>query len=74
MPGGNSKSDTEIRLTDVGDADAVAAHRARDADAFARWEPEDGCTRYQVTGPVSLLDLRALADAARRAPGGSPRR
>jgi ribosomal-protein-alanine N-acetyltransferase len=37
MPGGNS--DTEIRLIDVGDADAIAARRARDADAFARWEP-----------------------------------
>ncbi|MDX6241954.1 MAG: hypothetical protein QOG10_6788 [Kribbellaceae bacterium] len=31
-------SDPEIRLTDVGDADAIAAHRVRDADAFARQE------------------------------------
>jgi hypothetical protein len=27
---------TETHLTDAGDADAIAAHRPRDADAFAR--------------------------------------
>jgi hypothetical protein len=32
-------SDTEIRLIDVDDADAIAAYCARDADAFTRWEP-----------------------------------
>jgi hypothetical protein len=29
MPAGNSMSDTEIRLIDAGDADAIAVHRAR---------------------------------------------
>jgi len=38
VPGGNSRPGTEIRLFGVGDANAIAAHRARDADAFARWE------------------------------------
>lgn len=31
---------TSIRLVEPGDADVLAAHRARDAGAFARWEPE----------------------------------
>jgi hypothetical protein len=31
--------DTQIRPTGAGDADAIAAHRPRDADAFARQEP-----------------------------------
>jgi hypothetical protein len=29
MPAGDSMPGTEIRLIDVGDADAIAAHRAR---------------------------------------------
>jgi hypothetical protein len=43
-------SDTEIRLIDVGDADAIAAHRARDADAFARWEPSRPADFYTADG------------------------
>jgi hypothetical protein len=35
MPAGNNMPGTEIRLTD----DAIAAHRPRDSDAFARREP-----------------------------------
>jgi [ribosomal protein S5]-alanine N-acetyltransferase len=34
---------TEIRLIEPGDADAIAAHLARDAEAFARWD--EGPTR-----------------------------
>jgi [ribosomal protein S5]-alanine N-acetyltransferase len=30
---------TSIRLVEAGDAEALTAHLARDADAFERWEP-----------------------------------
>jgi hypothetical protein len=36
MPAGNSTLGTETHLTDASDADAIAARRPRDADAFAR--------------------------------------
>jgi hypothetical protein len=36
MPADNSMPDTQTHPTDTGDADAIAAHRPRDADAFAR--------------------------------------
>jgi hypothetical protein len=39
MPAGNSRPGTETCLTDIGDSDAIAAHRPRDADALAQWEP-----------------------------------
>jgi ribosomal-protein-alanine N-acetyltransferase len=31
---------TSIRLIEPNDAEALAAHLARDAEAFARWDPE----------------------------------
>ena len=31
-------ADTEIRLIDLADADALAVHQARDREASARWE------------------------------------
>jgi hypothetical protein len=53
MPGGSSVSGTGIRLIDVGDADAIAAHRARDADAFARRERLGRRTSTPRTGSAS---------------------
>ncbi len=77
-------SDTEIRLIDIGDADAIAAHRARDADAFARWEPSRPADFYTADGqpggstpgshchPRSPREDRARSAACRPAPTGSP--
>jgi hypothetical protein len=31
---------TSIRLIETGDAEALAVHLGRDAEAFARWDPE----------------------------------
>jgi hypothetical protein len=63
--------DTQTRLTDVGDADAIAAHRPRDADAFARREPSRpapmraDAVLVSGTGPgmpVTLPAAGSLAD------------
>jgi hypothetical protein len=44
------------RLIDVGNADAIAGHRARDPDAFARWEPSRPTDFYTADGQRELLD------------------
>ena len=63
------------RLTDVGDADAIAAHRARDADAFARWEPSRPAPMHvgamlalgtRPDMPVTLPAAGSLADRITR--------
>jgi [ribosomal protein S5]-alanine N-acetyltransferase len=41
---------TGIRLIDVDDAAALAAHLARDAEAFARWEPDRTPEFYTTDG------------------------
>jgi hypothetical protein len=46
MPAGNSMPGTETRLTD----DAIAAHRPRDADAFAWREPAQPLTFAGLSG------------------------
>jgi hypothetical protein len=38
-PRGTGRPGIEIRLMDVGNADAIAPHRARDGDADTWWEP-----------------------------------
>ena len=40
---------TSIRLVEEGDAEALAAHLARDADAFERWEPFRPAEFFTVT-------------------------
>jgi hypothetical protein len=71
VPAGNSMPDTQTRLTDVGDADAIAAHRPCDADAFARREPSRpapmraDAVLVSGTGPgvpVTLPATGSLAD------------
>lgn len=57
-------SDTEIRLIDVGDAEVIAAHRARDADAFARWEPSRPADFYTADGQRERIEQ--LLDDHRR--------
>ena len=63
------------RLTDIGDADAIAAHRARDADAFARWEPSRPAPMHvgamlalgtRPDMPVTLPAAGSLADRITR--------
>jgi hypothetical protein len=63
MPAGNSMPGTETRPTDVGGADAIAAHRPPDADAFARREPSRpapmpaGAVQVPGTGPDMSVTL-----------------
>jgi hypothetical protein len=69
MPGGNSMPGTEIRLFGAGDADAIAAHRARGAGAFARCEPSR-------PGSAAICRPRAMVSAAscpKQAPSGTIR-
>ena len=67
--------DTQIRPTGAGDADAIAAHRPRDADAFARQEPSRPAPMHAgavlVPGtrpdmPVTLPAAGSLADRITR--------
>jgi ribosomal-protein-alanine N-acetyltransferase len=46
---------TSIRLIEIGDAEALASHLARDAEAFARWDPEHPPDYYTVTGQRSRI-------------------
>ena len=39
-PGDMNTPRTSIRLIELDDADALAAYLSRDAEAFARWDPE----------------------------------
>ncbi len=48
--------DTSIRLIDVRDADAVAAHLARDVQEFARWEPAQPAGYYTPEGQRTRIE------------------
>ena len=51
---------TSIRLIETGDAEALAAHLTRDAEAFARWDPEHPADYYTAAGQHSrIVGLRA---------------
>jgi ribosomal-protein-alanine N-acetyltransferase len=51
---------TSIRLIETGDAEALAAHLARDAEAFARWDPDHPADYYTADGQRSrIVGLRA---------------
>jgi len=45
-----NEATTSIRLIETGDAQALAAHLARDAEAFARWDPEHPADYYTEAG------------------------
>ena len=47
---------TSIRLIEPGDAEALAAHLARDAEAFARWDPERPPDYYTPAGQRTRIE------------------
>lgn len=47
---------TTIRLLDVGDAAAIAEHRARDAEAFAPFEPAQPAAFYTSAGQAERIE------------------
>lgn len=47
---------TSIRLVEPDDAEALAAHLSRDAEAFARWVPERTPDFYTPAGQRSRID------------------
>lgn len=47
---------TAIRLIDVEDAAAIAAHRIRDAKAFAPWEPAQPDSFFTAEGQVARIE------------------
>lgn len=57
-------ADTEIRLIDPADADALAAHQTRDAESFGRWEPARPADFYTTDGQRRRIE-QLLADHQR---------
>jgi ribosomal-protein-alanine N-acetyltransferase len=55
-PGDMNTPRTSIRLIEPDDAEALAAHLARDAEAFARWDPEHPTDFYTVAGQRSRIE------------------
>jgi ribosomal-protein-alanine N-acetyltransferase len=47
---------TSIRLIEPGDAESLATHLARDAAAFARWDPERPPDFYSAAGQCSRIE------------------
>jgi [ribosomal protein S5]-alanine N-acetyltransferase len=54
---------TSIRLIEPGDAEALAAHLARDAKAFARWDPERPPEYYTPAGQRSRIEAMLARQA-----------
>jgi ribosomal-protein-alanine N-acetyltransferase len=54
--GDMSRQRTSIRLVDPGDAEALAAYLARDAEAFARWDPEWPPEFYTAAGQRARIE------------------
>ena len=50
-----NEATTSIRLIETGDAEALAAHLTRDAEAFARWDPEHPPDYYTTAGQRSRI-------------------
>jgi len=48
---------TSIRLVQPGDAAALASFLARDAEAFARWDPERRPDFYTSSGQLARIEL-----------------
>jgi len=51
-----SASRTRIRLIEPDDAEALAAHLSRDAEALARWDPERPPDYYTPAGQRDLIE------------------
>lgn len=47
---------TSIRLIEPGDAEALAVHFARDAEAFSRWDPERPAGFYTPAGQRTRIE------------------
>ncbi|MGD0558999.1 MAG: alanine acetyltransferase, partial [Streptosporangiaceae bacterium] len=47
---------TSIRLIEPGDAEALAAHLSRDAEALSRWDPERPPDFYTPAGQRSRIE------------------
>jgi len=47
---------TSIRLIEVDDAEALAAHLTRDAEALARWDPERPADYYTAAGQRTRIE------------------
>lgn len=61
---------TGIRLIEPDDAESLAAHLARDAEIFARWDPEHPPEFYTVAGQRSRIErLRMRHDNDESWPG-----
>jgi ribosomal-protein-alanine N-acetyltransferase len=48
-------SSTRIRLVEPSDAEAIAAHRARDVEAFRRFEPEQPAAFFTAEGQARRI-------------------
>lgn len=55
-PGDMSTPPTSIRLIELDDAEALAAHLGRDAEAFARWDPERPADWYTPAEQRSRIE------------------
>ena len=51
---------TSICLIEPDDAEALAAHLSRDAEAFARWDPERTPDFYTPAGQRSRIEAFAV--------------
>jgi ribosomal-protein-alanine N-acetyltransferase len=49
-------STTRIRLIEIDDAAAIAAHRVRDVEAFRAWEPEKPADFFTPEGQAERID------------------
>src|SRR5262245_54057694 len=61
MLGALRLEETSIRLISTGDAEAIAAHRIRDVEAFTPWEPAQPASFYTTEGQIERIE-RLLED------------
>ena len=63
-PGDVNVQRTSIRLVEPDDAEALAAHFARDAEAFARWDPERPPEFYTPSGQRNRIESALMRHAS----------